>query len=311
MSRRLPIRKGNDCNRNMEQSYLHCRELVKKSGSNFYYGMWLTLNKEKRDSLFAIYAWMRAIDDIADSDSPEDEKIKQLNDFYRKTEAILNASSFDEQELLPEDTLHSFWPAFQQTIIRYNISFSYFHDMFVGQLQSIQQNRYENFLDLYQYCYRVAASVGLACIAIWGYKGGELTQKMAEYRGIALQLTNVVRDVSADAKNGKLFIPLEWVEHDEDISHQMVVDNEEEVIKAVNEIISQAEHYYEKSRQLERHVSRTGSLSLRVMTKTYFSLLKKIKKNPQLILENRKIKLNRFEKLSTCFSGIVQWCVKG
>src|SRR5580704_15971307 len=200
MSRRLPIKKSNDCNHNIEASYLYCRELVKQSGSNFYYGMWLTLNKEKRDSLFAVYAWMRAIDDIADSELSEEEKIRQLNSFYRTTENILQTPPLFEHEAHFVDNLHSFWPAFQQTILKYNISISYFHDMFVGQLQSVQQNRYDNFPDLYQYCYRVAASVGLACIAIWGYKGGELTRKMAEYRGIAFQLTNVVRDVHADAK---------------------------------------------------------------------------------------------------------------
>lgn len=310
MSKRLPIDNSNDCNRNIEKSYQYCREIVKNSGSNFYYGMWLTLNKEKRNSLFAIYAWMRTIDDIADSELSEQQKIKQLHEFYQKTERILQSKSSTHEDfsIAPPD---SFWPAFQQTILKYQISTDYFQDMYKGQLQSVQQNNYENFSDLYQYCYRVAASVGLACIAIWGYEGGEATRKMAEHRGIALQLTNVVRDVYNDARSGTIFIPLELIKNNQNISNQIIQGNKSDIIEAMHEIISQAEHYYQESQMLERQVSRTGSLSLRVMSKTYAVLLKKIKKNPHLVFANKKVKLTKFEKLSLCLLGIFQWCVHG
>jgi phytoene synthase len=70
----------------VELSYQLCRKIAKESGSNFYQGMWFTLDRHKREALFSIYAWMRAIDDIADGDLILEEKIKLLHDFFDQTE---------------------------------------------------------------------------------------------------------------------------------------------------------------------------------------------------------------------------------
>lgn len=291
----------------LKKSHRSCRAIVKKSGSNFYYGMWLTLDKKKRDALFSIYAWMRAIDDIADSPLPNKEKIHQLNDFYQTTISVIEQKIPTYNNRIDFD---SFWPAFQQTIHEYAISLEYFKHMFLGQIQSVQQYTYDNFADLYQYCYRVAATVGFVCIAIWGYKGGESTLKLAEYRGIALQLINVVRDIQNDVLNNhKFFIPKDWFNHEESLIAQLIKSKDKTLLMPlVQEIIGRAEYYYEASRELEHRVSRTGSLSLRVMSRTYFSLLQKIKKNPYLVLRGEKVKLNHFEKISISLLCFVQWC---
>lgn len=292
----------------LEQSYQSCRSIVKKSGSNFYYGMWLTLNKRKRDALFSIYAWMRAIDDIADSSLPDAEKIKQLEEFYQMTVSLMKQPAMTTSDDL--SFASSFWPAFQQTTHEYAIDPEYFEQMYLGQVQSIQQNTYDNFADLYQYCYRVAATVGLVCVVIWGYTGGEQTLKMAEYRGIALQLINVVRDIQSDALSHKFFIPKEWLGHDEQLIQKFIDSkNKTLLIPVMQKIIDRAEYYYAASQELEHRVSRVGSLSLRVMSQTYFSLLKKIKKDPSLVLSGEKVKLNHFEKISVCMLGVVQWCI--
>jgi phytoene synthase len=183
--------------------------------------------------------------------------------------------------------------------------------MFLGQQQSIEQHRYTTFSELYRYCYLVASTVGLICIYIWGYNGTEDTRKMAEYRGIALQLINVVRDVYTDAVEGNFFIPIELVKNNATMHQQIITGDHQEIIKAIENIIAKAEDYYQKSYGLERHVSRSGSLSMRVMSKTYFCLLKEIKKNPSLIFSGEKIKLTGWKKLMVCVISIVQWCVIG
>ena len=272
----------------VEQSYQLCRKIAKESGSNFYQGMWFTLDRNKRDALFSVYAWMRAIDDIADGDLEMEEKIKQLHAFYQQTEQLYSEST------PPSDT--SFWLAFHNTIQHYPIPLEYFRDMLLGQLQSIQQSSYATFDDLYEYCYRVASTVGLICISIWGYEGGNAAQKMAEYRGIALQLTNIVRDVHLDAQEGKWFIPAEWMGETTGLE------------QALNKMIAQAEYYYTASKKLEKMVSKRGSLSLLLMTYSYASLLDKIKKQPQEVLRGHRIRLTRTEKLTLCITGIFRWC---
>lgn len=272
----------------LAQSYQLCRKIAKESGSNFYQGMWFTLNRNKRYALFAIYAWMRAIDDIADGTIDSDEKIQQLNAFYQRTEQLYtnNFPSADQ----------SFWLALHHTIQHYPVPLIYFRDMYLGQLQSIQQNSYATFSDLYQYCYRVASIVGLICIAIWGYSGGNVTQQLAEYRGIALQLTNIVRDVYADTKEGKLYIPEEWL------------TQKGELEQALNEMILRAEYYYQASKKLDSMVSKRGSLSLQLMTCSYAALLNKIKQKPQDVLNGQVIRLTKREKLTLCITGIFKWC---
>lgn len=272
----------------VDRSYQLCQKIAKESGSNFYQGMWFTLDKYKRQALFSIYAWMRVIDDVADGNLELTEKIARLEDFFQQTEAL-----YTDSTTLDED---SFWPALQHTIRHYAIPLTYFHDMYLGQLQSIQQTDYATFSELYQYCYRVASIVGLICISIWGYEGGAAALKLAEYRGIALQLTNIVRDVHIDGQEGKSFIPAEWLEKPEALE------------QALQRMIDQAEYYYYASKKLDKMVSRRGSLSLVLMTSSYEFLLNKIKKMPQEVLKGNRIKLSRGEKLTVCITGIVKWC---
>ena len=318
MSKGIPTIKNTITSDELERSYQYCREIVKQSGSNFYYGMWLTLNKKKRNALFAIYAWMRTIDDIADSPLPNEEKIAQLNDFYQTTNVILETNpSIHHQHMNAQGDVQAmttqelFWPAFRQTIMEYALSPDYFKHMFLGQLQSVQQNQYDTFDALYEYCYRVAASVGQICICIWGYKGGKSTLKMAEYRGVALQLTNIIRDFEKDRANGVLFIPEEWMQNAQTSSHSQIHTlNTIEANQMLQQLITHAEYYYNESRDLERNISRIGSLSLRVMTKSYRLLLTKLRKNPQALGKNKDISLNQFEKISVCFVSFFQWCLR-
>lgn len=271
----------------IEQSYQLCRKIAKESGSNFYQGMWFTLDKNKRHALFSIYAWMRAIDDIADGNLNLEDKTQQLQHFFQQTEQLYTHATPINQT--------SFWVALHHTIQHYPIPLTYFREMYLGQIQSIEQHSYATFAELYEYCYRVASIVGLICISIWGYEGGGAAQQLAEYRGIALQLTNIIRDVHLDAQEGKVFIPAEWIE------------NQTEMKQAFHKMIEQAEYYYQASKNLETLVSKRGSLSLVLMTCSYALLLNKIKKQPQEVLNGQAIRLSRTEKLTLCITGIFKW----
>ena len=168
----------------------------------FIHGICLT-PKAKRLALYAVYAWMKTLDDIVDGNGTLSAKYEQLQKFYAETLTMIAPN------ISPEycATQEKFWLAFRHTILFYQIPFEYLNAMFEGQKQDLQPILFQNFADLYQYCYRVASTVGLICIKIWGYDGGKSTEQFAEYQGIAFQLTNILRDVTTDSKLGRNYLP--------------------------------------------------------------------------------------------------------
>ncbi len=164
----------------IKNSFQYCEQIVKNSGTNFYFGMLLT-PPPKREAVYAIYAWMREIDDIADNNESAQIRHKKLLAYYKKTRELV------QNKIALENIKDKHWLAFYKTISDYHIPLRFFREMVVGQLHVIHKKPIQTFQDLYHYCYRVASTVGLILIHIWGYRGGENTEKLAEYRGIAFQ----------------------------------------------------------------------------------------------------------------------------
>lgn len=272
---------------NLAASFNYCKSLVRASGTNFYLGMLIT-PKQKRAGVYAIYAWMREIDDIADSNQPAKVRQKKLIQYYQTT---LHCFKSQENNHFVGS---KHWPAFKATIQKFKIPLKYFRDMVLGQLQVVHKRSVKNLDDLYQYCYQVAGTVGLILVHVWGFKGGETTCKLAEYRGIAFQLTNILRDIMADHLHGVHFIPQSLMPAE---SWQTLNKNKEKLNTAISILINRAQEYFRYSSQLEQMVHPDGYLSLRIMSEFYFGLLKKIRKNPELIFQKSKIKLGFFKKI--------------
>ena len=170
--------------------------IVRKAQSNFYYAF-LFLPKPKREAIFATYAFSRHTDDLVDeSESPETsaEKLKlwrsQLDACY---------------EGIPD---HPIAIGLQHTLQKFPIPISHFSDLIDGVEMDLSKKRYDSFEELYEYCYRVASVIGLICIEIFGYKNSQ-TREYAINLGIALQLTNILRDVAADAQQDRIYLPTE------------------------------------------------------------------------------------------------------
>lgn len=272
----------------LTHSYTYCAELVKESKSNFYSGMFL-MPSPKREAVYSIYCWMREIDDIADQPLPKRKKLSQLLAYYRLTQKILKNEISDYDLLI----LGKHWLAFRDTIIQYQIPIQYLKDMLLGQIHVVQRKTIKTLQELYLYCYRVASVVGLILLKIWGYSGGEETEKLAEFRGVAFQLTNILRDFTHDLNEGYHYIPLELIE----INKENVAFKKEELLQAFNHLINQTEDYYKKSSALEQFVHEDGYVCLRVMSEFYYAIFRKIKESPPKILEYRKIKISIFNKI--------------
>ena len=165
------------------------KEISKKSNSSFYYAFNL-LPSAKRDAMNTVYAFCRQTDDIVDEGSdPASLKYEKL----RKWRIELEKSFSGHSEYLILNKLSS-------TIQNFNIPLEPFFELLKGMEMDLQKNRYLTFDDLQLYCYRVASTVGLMCVEIFGYKHAS-TRDFAINLGIALQLTNILRDIKKDAEN--------------------------------------------------------------------------------------------------------------
>src|SRR5271170_2464413 len=178
-------------------SYEYCRNLARVAARNFYYGFRL-LPSAKRDALCALYAFMREVDDI--SDEPGELAVKQRGLADRRAEM--------DRALAGERLPSPVWPAFRDTLERYNIPSRYLHDLISGAEMDLTVNVYETFDRLREYCYRVAGTVGLCCVHVFGFSEPSAPE-LAERLGIAFQLTNILRDVSKDYEMGRVYLPQE------------------------------------------------------------------------------------------------------
>ena len=168
----------------------------RRGSSNLVLGLFLLPGERRRDALL-FSDFCRTVDDIADSHQ------LSVTEKQAYLEAWLEGVQMGGEQSLPTD--------FQEMIFRRSLDRHLLSEILRGMIMDTQQNRYANFEDLEIYCRRVASAVGLATAQIFGAQGSEV-ESYAEQLGIALQLTNILRDVAADAAMGRIYIPLEDLE---------------------------------------------------------------------------------------------------
>jgi phytoene synthase len=174
----------------------YCSRLTRKSRSNFYYSF-LFLGKEKRQAMYAVYAFCRSVDDVADGTAPTTAKQAGLEEWRRELNRCYKGKP-----------THPITVQLAQSIERFPIPKEYFEELLAGVEMDLTHNRYPTFRELYEYCYRVAGVVGLMCIEIFGYRNPK-AKDYAVNLGVALQLTNIMRDVRVDAERGRIYLPQE------------------------------------------------------------------------------------------------------
>jgi len=179
----------------LRDAYAHCQEITQRSSSNFYYAFRL-LPPQRRESLCAVYAFCRFVDDIADDAGRRDPR--GLLDRWRSE----LARAYDGTPT------HPIGLALADTVRRFPIASQHFLDLIRGVELDLERRRYATFDELYEYCYLVASTVGLVCIEIFGHRH-ESARDYAIDLGVAFQLTNILRDVMEDAGRGRIYLPLE------------------------------------------------------------------------------------------------------
>jgi phytoene synthase len=261
------------------------KEISKKSRSSFYYAFNL-LPEEKRDAMNIVYAFCRKTDDIVDENSDStDLKYEKLRRWRIEFEKSFSGHS--EFALLNK---------LGTTISKFNIPLDPFFELIKGMEMDLQKDRYKSFDDLQLYCYRVASTVGLMCIEIFGYKHPS-TKQFAVDLGIALQMTNILRDIGKDAKNGRIYLPQE----------DLIKFNytEKEIMSLIYNDNFRDLMIYESSRAKQYFNSATANLDLddkktmfaaRAMQHIYYKMLENIIAADYDVFNN-DIKVSKFEKV--------------
>ena len=275
----------------LSRSRAYCEQLTRAAAKNFYYGLRL-LPEPKRCAMFTLYAYMRLVDDIADEEDGRslEQRRDELDLWQAQTRlAIDGGVSEDDSSLL--------WPAFAQMVQRHAIQSRIFDEVIEGQRQDLERTSFETFDDLRTYCYRVAGVIGLASIYIWGFEGGEETEELAVERGVAFQLTNILRDLREDAARGRLYLPRaemrEMGVSEEDVTSGRDGEAFERFMRFQ---IDRAESIYQRSAPLEDRIDRDSRPTLRAMTEIYHGILTKISVDPRRVLSER-VSLSVLSKL--------------
>ncbi len=242
--------------------------------------------------MYAVYATMRACDDLADDAMPSeaDSRRTRIERFRERVHAIFE----DPSDRSDEATV---WRGFRHVVRTYPIEAAHLDAMLDGQLADLTTKRYETFDELYGYCYQVASVVGLICVAIWGHDGDAQVRRLAEYRGIAFQLTNILRDLAEDAGRGRVYLPMEDFRRfgcdPEDLGHGLSSTAFERMMVFQ---LERARNYYEISSPLEGHLSADCRATSWAMARIYRGLLDRIAADPKRVLTGR-VRLSGLEKI--------------
>jgi phytoene synthase len=196
-------------------AYAHCEAVTRAQAANFFYGIRL-LPAERRRAMCAVYAFARRIDDIGDGTLPPREKLRLLDCADRGLAALaagggaeVAAEAHGEGTPAGEDPV---MVALADAQLRFPLEPSVLGELIEGVRMDLAGTTYESFDELVVYCRRVAGAIGRACLAIFGLREdaageGPLAERLADELGVALQLTNILRDVREDALGGRVYLP--------------------------------------------------------------------------------------------------------
>jgi phytoene synthase len=267
-------------------AYAECERIMVAAAKNFSYGIRL-LAPDKRGALAAVYALARRIDDIGDGVLPPDEKLRLLDDARLDIKAIGGPTS--DPVLL----------ALGDAAARLPIPVPAFLELVEGCELDVRGAHYETFPDLLHYCRCVAGSIGRLSTGVFEATDPAAAEPLADALGVALQLTNILRDVREDLGNGRVYLPQEELDAAgvvlrlDDAGN--VVDDGGRVSTLIREQAARAEKWYAEGLQLLPMLDRRSAACCAAMAGIYHRLLGRIAREPQAVLTQR-ISLPAWEK---------------
>ncbi len=239
---------------------------VKNSASSFSYSFSF-LPKQQREAIKTVYEFCRITDDLVDNKENTQGNSQRLQAWRMELERALSESS--KYQILNQ---------LSSIARKFNIPVVHFYELIKGVEMDLLKNRYETFDELKEYCYHVASSVGLMCLGIFGSKN-EQTKEYAINLGIALQLTNILRDVGIDAGYGRIYLPAEDMRKfgcsESDI---LAKRNTKEFLDLMKYETERAEAFFRKAQESLPEEDRNAMFAAKIMERIYYHTLLRIKK---------------------------------
>ena len=274
-------------NTELELAYADCRNLTRREAKNFYYAF-ITLPQDKRKAISAAYAFCRHCDDSVDEAASPEDKLSAL--------AVLK----DSLELAYRGRAPSpMFLALADAADRYDIPQDYFREIILGVESDLVKTRYHNFDELREYCYRVASVVGLVCLQIFQYppQDGATAREHAVDLGLAMQLTNIMRDVREDWSMGRVYLPQDEMARfgyaEEDLRNGVRNEAFAELLRFQGQ---RARDYFRSGFRLLPYLSRRNRACPAVLGAIYSKVLDRIEASGYDVLGERRIALSTGEK---------------
>ncbi len=265
-------------------AYAECRRITRSQAKNFYYAF-VTLPRRERQAIYATYAFCRACDDVADGPLPPPEQESKLQEIRRQL-----GDAYDGRPTGPVMT------ALKDSADRFAIDQDYFQEVVSGVSMDLTKRRYANFEELKSYCYKVASVVGLICIEVFKYDDDD-ARKRATDLGIAMQLTNVLRDIKEDYQQGRVYLPQDELSEfgytEEDLEAGVVNDS---FLDLMHFQADRAREYFDSGTQLVPMVPRRSRACLSVLHGIYGRLLDRMDEQDFPVF-NGRFRLGTGEKL--------------
>jgi phytoene synthase len=214
-----------------------CRWMIRKGSKSFSLAA-RVFDPDTRDAAFFLYGWCRYCDDQVDEAGKaanRDELDWRIQALKEKT---MSAFSLDAQQ-------EPVFVALQYIVHRYAIPSHYALELIEGMAMDVRGTRYTTLQELLLYCYRVAGTVGLMMSHVMGLRA-EIALRHAADLGIAMQLTNIARDITEDAAMGRIYLPIGWLEEAKMAAHEIAApNNREKLAMLTRRLLREADHYYQ------------------------------------------------------------------
>jgi 15-cis-phytoene synthase len=270
-------------------SYRQARRFTNAKSTNFYYSF-VFLPREKRQAIEAVYAFARRSDDAADSRLSPEKAEQELSRCRQDLDRCYQeCTGLAAREFTPE------LAALAEAVHRFNIPREHFEELFRGIEMDLRSVRYRTFEELSLYCYRVASTIGLISIEIFGYHN-LCTRKYAANLGMALQLVNILRDLGSDARQGRVYLPEEDLERFGVRPESLIEERPSgQFLELMKFESKRARYYFAQARQALPPEDRRPLVAAEIMGALYWRLLTRIERSRYNVFEE-KIRLPRHLK---------------
>ncbi|MGL6225903.1 MAG: phytoene/squalene synthase family protein [Thermoguttaceae bacterium] len=319
----------------VEASLRYCQNLTKQSRSSFLPSFRL-VPRDKQVAMEVLYAFMRQTDDLVDQEDGDEKggaekRASDLAEWTRATKEVLGQEigvvpTFSQlQQHYADLSGTMIFPALKFYLDRFGIPKTAFFDALEGARYDLQPKWSETWADCENYCHKVATSVGLASLAIWGVSepiDSPNMKELAQKSGLAIQLTNIVRDLREDFQRDRFYLPLSELQKvhldksdlsilfnnrsltnsDDSCRHRCCNPRErlEQFERFLSPVLQRIEECYHRSRELYRLISADSRRSFGMIYDAYFRLFQKIQRDPRIVL-SRRVRLSFLEKLQLFF----------